>query len=50
MTNSLYYIESISLINALLIIYARPFKMLRLRILRISFRILLKPRAFLLNR
>jgi hypothetical protein len=50
MTNFLYYIKSVSSMNALLIAYARLFKMLRLRILKISFRMLLKLKAFLLNR
>jgi hypothetical protein len=50
MTNFLYHIKSVSLINALLIVYARPFKMLRLRILKILFRMLLRPRAFSLDR
>jgi hypothetical protein len=50
MINFLYYIRSVSSINALLIVCVRFFKMLKLRILRTSFRMLLKPRAFSLNR
>jgi hypothetical protein len=50
MTNSLYYIESVSSMNALLIVYVKPFKMLKPRILRTLFRILLEPRAFSLSR
>jgi hypothetical protein len=36
--------------NALLIACARPFKMLKSKILRTSFRMPLEPRAFPLNR
>jgi hypothetical protein len=50
MTNFLYYIESVPPMNALLITCVRPSKMLRPRILRISFRMSLKPRAFSLDR
>jgi hypothetical protein len=50
MTNFLYYIRSVSLMNALLIAYTRSSKMLRPRILKTSFRILLEPKAFSLDR
>jgi hypothetical protein len=49
-TDFLYYIESVSFINALLIIYARLSKMLRPRILRTLFKILLRLKTFSLNR
>jgi hypothetical protein len=50
MINYLYYIRSVSSMNALLIAYARPFKMLRPRILKTLFRMLLGLRAFSLSR
>jgi hypothetical protein len=50
MTNFLYYIRSVPPINALLIVCVRLFKMLKLRILKILFRMLLGLKAFPLSR
>jgi hypothetical protein len=50
MINSLYYVGSVPPANTLLIIYAKPSKMLKSRILKTSFRMLLRPRAFPLSR
>jgi hypothetical protein len=50
MTNFLYHIRSVSPINTLLIVCVKPSKMLKPRILRILFRMSLKPKAFSLNR
>jgi hypothetical protein len=50
MIDFLYYIESVSLVNALLIAYTRPSKMLRPRILKTSFKMSLEPKAFPLNK
>jgi hypothetical protein len=50
MINFLYHIRSVLLANALLIAYVRSSKMLKPRILKTSFKMLLRLKDFSLNR